>query len=79
MQEKTCVNPEGSLTFSAKELLKILATPLDEMEISSMLSKPLFKIRSILREMIGANLIEQKEGKFVITEEGKKKKNSGSS
>ncbi len=68
-----CVNPDGTLSTSAKELLKILNSPLTSEEISQKLNRPMFKVRSSLREMFEAKLISLVEDKYVITEEGNKK------
>ena len=68
-----CVNPDGTLSTSAKELLKILNNPITAEEISQKLNRPMFKVRSSIREMLEAELISLVEDKYVITEEGKKK------
>jgi predicted transcriptional regulator len=68
-----CVNPDGTLSTSAIELLKILNNPLTPEEISKKLNRPMFKVRSSLREMLEAKLISSVEDKYVITEEGNKK------
>ena len=68
-----CVNPDGTLTSSAKELLKILNIPLTPEEISQRLNRPMFRVRISLREMLEAELISLEEDKYIITEEGTKK------
>jgi predicted transcriptional regulator len=68
-----CVNPDGSITESAKALLAVIGNPLTPEEISKKLGQPLFKVRSSLREMTGADLVEQQDDKFVITEKGREK------
>ena len=68
-----CVNPDGTLSSSAKELLKVLNNPITAEEISQKLSRPMFKVRSSLREMLEAEFISSVEDKYVITEEGNKK------
>jgi predicted transcriptional regulator len=68
-----CVNPDGTLSSSAKELLKILNNPMTAEEISQKLNRPMFKVRSSLREMLEAKMISSAEDKYVITEEGNKK------
>jgi len=68
-----CVNPDGSITDSAKALLKVIETPLTAEEISKKAGQPLFKIRSSLREMVGAELIKEEGNKYVISESGKEK------
>ena len=68
-----CVNPDGSITETAKALLRVLESPLTPEEISRQIGQPLFKVRSSLREMTGAELIKEEEGKYLITEKGKEK------
>ena len=68
-----CVNPDGSVSETAKALLRILDNPLEPEEISRQVGQPLFKVRSSLREMTSAEFIEEEGGKYVITEKGKEK------
>jgi len=68
-----CVNPDGSVTESAKALLRVLDNPLTPEEISQKLGQPLFKVRSSVREMTGAELIKDEGGRYIITEKGKEK------
>ena len=68
-----CVNPDGSITETAKALLRVLESPLTPEEIAQQVGQPLFKVRSSLREMTGAELIIEEEGKYIITERGKEK------
>jgi predicted transcriptional regulator len=68
-----CVNPDGTLSPSAKALLKSLERPLGTEEIAARLGSPLFKVRSSLRELVAAGLVEVREDKYLASEEGKKK------
>jgi predicted transcriptional regulator len=68
-----CVNPDGTLSESAKALLAILDDPKTPEEISKRLEQPLFKIRSSLREMTSAGLVKEEGAKYIITEKGKEK------
>ena len=68
-----CVNPDGTVSESAKALLNIVQNPLTPEEISKQVGQPLFKVRSSLREMAQAELVREEEGKFSITEKGKEK------
>lgn len=68
-----CVNPDGSVTESAKALLCVLYNPLIPEEISQKLGQPLFRVRSSLREMSNAELIKDEGGRYIITEKGKEK------
>jgi predicted transcriptional regulator len=72
-KKMACVNPDGTLSDSAKGLLKTLGTALTDEEISKKVGQPLFKIRSSLREMVEAGLIHHEGQKYIISESGKKK------
>ncbi|MGB7294231.1 MAG: hypothetical protein WBC70_01450 [Candidatus Aminicenantales bacterium] len=68
-----CVNPDGTISPSAKALLKSLESPLGVEEIAARLGSPLFKVRSSLRELIEARLVEVQGEKDLASEEGRKK------
>jgi len=66
-----CINPDGTLTKSAKALLQAIQAPLSPEDISAAIGQPLFKVRSSLREMGNARLIAEREGRYQITDTGK--------
>jgi predicted transcriptional regulator len=66
-----CVNPDGTLSESAKALLMALAIPTAAEEIAKKVGQPLFKVRSSLRELAAAGLIQEQGEKFLITASGK--------
>ncbi len=68
-----CVSADGTITATAKALLKSIETPLGIEEIAARLGSPLFKVRSSLREMVEAGLVAVQGDKYQATEEGKKK------
>jgi len=68
-----CINPDGTLTGSTRDLLRIVGKPSTPEEISGQLGQPLFKIRSSLREMVNAGLVNETGGQYTITEKGKQK------
>jgi len=68
-----CVNADGTITATAKALLKSLERPLNPEEISGRLGVPLFRVRSSLREMVEAGLVVSQGEKYLASEEGKKK------
>ena len=68
-----CIKPDGSLTPSAKALLSSIGEPLPPEEIAAQLSQPLFKVRSILREMVNAGLAAAVDEKYGITAKGREK------
>jgi predicted transcriptional regulator len=68
-----CVSPDGKPTERAIELLKLLLEKgkLSDLEIAEMLKRPLFQVRSSLRELSKAGFVEKKEDFYFITEKGK--------
>ena len=68
-----CVNADGTITATAKALLKSLETPRSVEEIAGTLGLPLFRVRSSLRELVEAGWVVVQDEKYRTTEEGKKK------
>ncbi len=68
-----CINPDGTLSESAKALLSNIQDPITPEEISKKVGQPLFKVRSSLREMMAAELVREEGGQYGITEKGKEK------
>jgi predicted transcriptional regulator len=68
-----CVNPDGTVTDSAKALLNVIQDPLTPEDISKQLGQALFKVRSSIREMAQAELVKEEDGKYVLTEKGREK------
>lgn len=66
-----CIDPSGTLTPVGTLLLKGLAEqPMPPEDIAKYLGEPLFKVRGNLRELAGAELIEEEGGLYFLTEEG---------
>jgi hypothetical protein len=68
-----CINADGSLTASARKVLRALENPLTAEEIRDATGQPLFRIRASLREMEAAGLVAGAEGYFTVTDEGREK------
>ena len=68
-----CVNPDGTITASAKALLGAASAPMSPEELAGKVGQPLFRVRSSLRELTGAGLLEERGEKYVATEQGKAK------
>ena len=65
-----CISADGSLTASARALLAIITEPLSAEQVAAKLGQPLFKVRASLREMVGAELIQQNDDTYIITDKG---------
>ena len=68
-----CINSDGTISGSAKELLSLISNPYTAEEIAVKLNRPLFKVRSSLRELQEGGLVENSDDKFSITEKGREK------
>ncbi len=68
-----CVNADGTVTATARALLKSLETPLSAEEIAGKLGLPLFRVRSSLREMVEAGLVVVQGDRYQASEEGKRR------
>jgi predicted transcriptional regulator len=66
-----CVNPDGTITDSARALLKLLEQPAAPEEIAKQLERPLFSVRASLRELVGADMVRAEGGQYVLTERGR--------
>jgi helix-turn-helix protein len=68
-----CINPDGTLTPSAKKVLFALRTPGDQADVVELTSMPMFRVRMSLRELIDAGLLEEIEGRYQATPAGLEK------
>jgi len=68
-----CINPDGTLTSSAKKILSALSSPATLEKVAKSTELPLFRIKSSIREMLEAGLVKEEEGKYLITKLGQEK------
>jgi len=69
-----CIEPDGTLTVTARVLLEELTrAPLRLTEITVLLRVPGFMVRANLRELQESGLIREEEGRYCITEAGREK------
>ncbi len=69
-----CIDAKGTLTPMGLLLLRGLAErPMPPEDIAKHLGEPLFRVRGSLRELAGADLIEEKGGLYHLTEAGQGK------
>jgi len=67
-----CVSPDGKPTSSGMTLLNSLKNgALSPKDIADKTGQPLFKVRSGLRELQSTGLVEEAEGKYGLSEQGK--------
>jgi len=68
-----CINPDGTLAPAAKTILKALETPATPAEVAQRTGLPLFRVRSSLRELTEAGLLESRDEVYYLTATGKEK------
>ena len=67
-----CIDSDGTLTPTGISLLEALAEePMPPEDIAKHVGEPIFRVRGSLRELAGADLVEEREGLYSLTEEGK--------
>ena len=67
-----CIDPDGTLTLTAKFLIKTLGEwPLPPEDIAKVMGEPIFRVRGNLRELTGADLIQEEGGLYSLTNEGR--------
>lgn len=68
-----CISPDGALTESARKMLSALCNPATPEEVAQATGLPLFRVRSGLREMAQAGLLEDVEGRYRLTDAGQQR------
>jgi predicted transcriptional regulator len=66
-----CINRDGALTFTAKDVLEALGEPRTPEEIRDIARQPLYRVRASLREMEAAGYVSTEDGRWRITESGR--------
>jgi DNA-binding IclR family transcriptional regulator len=65
-----CVNPDGTVTPSAIAILTALRSADTAELIAPLAGLPLFRVRSALRELVAAGLVEVVDGHHRLTDTG---------
>lgn len=68
-----CVNADGTITLTAKALLRSLESPLGPEAIAAKIGAPLFRVRASLRELQTAGLVAESGGQYRTTDAGRAK------
>ncbi|MFC2026196.1 hypothetical protein ACFLUC_03275 [Chloroflexota bacterium] len=67
-----CINPDGSLTTSAKKVLESVKIPKTILELAEATNLPRYRIRASLRELSAEGLVSENGGDYTITDDGEK-------
>lgn len=65
-----CVNADGTLSTSGRAMLAALAHPATAEEVAVASGLQLFRVRSGLRELVGAGLVREDGGKYTADAKG---------
>ncbi len=68
-----CISADGTLTESARKMLVALQSSASAEEVAESTGLPLFRVRSGLRELAQAGLVEECEGRYQLTDAGRQK------
>lgn len=68
-----CVNADGTLTESGKQMLQAMEQPMSPEQVAEAAGQPLFKVRASLRQMLEAGLVALDGEKYQTTESGRLK------
>ncbi|RME20541.1 MAG: hypothetical protein D6798_20240 [Deltaproteobacteria bacterium] len=66
-----CVNPDGSLSSTARTVLEALAAGTTDAQLAASLGLPMYRLRSSLRDLRGAGLVAADSDRHVLTDEGR--------
>jgi predicted transcriptional regulator len=66
-----CINPDGSLSLVARDVLRALEQSHSVEEIHQVARQPTYRVRASLREMGEIGLVTETEGRYSITEAGR--------
>jgi DNA-binding IclR family transcriptional regulator len=65
-----CVNPDGTLTQSAKAMLEVLNKSMTAEDAAAKAQKPVYLVRAKLRELVEAGLVERDGETYLTTAAG---------
>ncbi len=68
-----CVRDDGSLTVTAIKIMTAIRQPVTMEDVAVAASMPLFRVRSSVRQLEDAGLVESQGGKYTRTAEGEKR------
>lgn len=72
-----CLNSDGTLVPTAQSVMHTVQKYGTAEEIFKHIQLPLYRVRSSLRELTELGFINEEDGKYVITAEGRKRLEQG--
>ncbi|MGC8816232.1 MAG: hypothetical protein ACP5PX_00200 [Candidatus Hadarchaeum sp.] len=67
-----CISPDGKPTESGRKILLALAESRTPEEVAKETNLPLFRVRAGLRELVEAGLVREEQGKYLLTDSGRR-------
>jgi predicted transcriptional regulator len=68
-----CINPDGTLTPTAKAVIIALRTPSTPADLARVSNLPIYRVRSTIRELTESGLVLETDGKYQLTDSGMEK------
>lgn len=68
-----CINPDGTLTPTAQAVVAALENPRSPRDIGQAAGLPIYRVRATLRELVEADLANEQDGLYNLTESGKER------
>lgn len=67
------IKPDGSLTQTAKDILRACDPPATEEEIARAIVRHFSQVQPLVRECIHQDLLKERDGRLVLTDLGREK------
>lgn len=67
-----CINPDGTLSPSAKAVVMALQSASTLPALAQMVNLPLYRLRSSLRELLEAEWLTEENGVYGLTDKARK-------
>lgn len=65
-----CINPDGTITRPGRKMLEAMKEARTLEDVAQVAEIPLYRVRSVIRELLDAGLAEEKDGMYSITAQG---------
>jgi ribosomal protein S19E (S16A) len=66
-----CIDDRGTLSPTARMFLEALRRPATPEGAAEAMGQPLYRIRASVRELVAAGLVEERDGRHMLTAEGR--------
>lgn len=68
-----CINPDGTLTKPAQTILRAMQHTAGAEDLAKATGFPLYRVRSVIRELVEAGLAVENDQQYAVSEAGMKK------